>query len=60
MYRGLRPVHWCFDCRSALAEAEVEYRDHVSPSMTVAFPFNSNLKDAGALAVEADHRAELA
>jgi isoleucyl-tRNA synthetase len=60
VYRGLRPVHWCFDCRSALAEAEVEYREHVSPSIYVAFAFNSNLKDAGALAVEANDRAELA
>ena len=59
VYRGLRPVHWCFDCRSALAEAEVEYRDHVSPSIYVAFPFNSNLKDAGALAADANDRAEL-
>ena len=59
IYRGLRPVHWCFDCRSALAEAEVEYRDHVSPSIYVAFPFNSNLHDAGALAAEANDRAEL-
>jgi isoleucyl-tRNA synthetase len=60
VYRGLRPVHWCFDCRSALAEAEVEYREHVSPSIYVAFAFNSNLKDADALAVEANDRAELA
>ena len=60
VYRGLRPVHWCFDCRSALAEAEVEYRDHVSPSIYVAFAFNSNLHDAGALAAEANDRAELA
>jgi isoleucyl-tRNA synthetase len=30
IYRDLRPVHWCFDCRTALAEAEVEYRDHSS------------------------------
>ncbi len=59
VYRGLRPVHWCFDCRSALAEAEVEYREHISPSIYVAFPFNSNLKDAGALAAEANDRAEL-
>jgi isoleucyl-tRNA synthetase len=59
VYRGLRPVHWCFDCRSALAEAEVEYRDHVSPSIYVAFAFNSNLKNAGALALEAKDRAEL-
>ena len=59
VYRGLRPVHWCFDCRSALAEAEVEYRDHVSPSIYVAFALNSNLKDAGALAAEDKDRAEL-
>jgi isoleucyl-tRNA synthetase len=59
VYRGLRPVHWCFDCRSALAEAEVEYRDHVSPSIYVAFAFNSNLHDAGALAMEANDRAAL-
>ena len=60
VYRGLRPVHWCFDCRSALAEAEVEYRDHASPSIYVAFAFNSNLRDAGALAAEANDRLELA
>jgi len=35
--RGLKPVHWCSECRTALAEAEVEYRDHTSPSITVAF-----------------------
>src|SRR5208337_1357145 len=60
VYRGLRPVHWCFDCRSALAEAEVEYREHVSPSIYVAFAFNSNLQYAGALAAEANDRPELA
>src|ERR1700742_442926 len=30
LYKGVKPVHWCFDCRSALAEAEVEYEDHTS------------------------------
>ena len=35
--RGLKPVHWCSECRTALAEAEVEYHDHLSPSITVAF-----------------------
>ncbi len=35
--RGLKPVHWCSECRTALAEAEVEYHDHSSPSITVAF-----------------------
>ncbi len=50
VYRGLRPVHWCFSDRTALAEAEVEYGDHVSPSIYVAFPFNTNLTDAASLA----------
>jgi isoleucyl-tRNA synthetase len=38
VYRGLRPVHWCLDCRSALAEAEVEYEDRTSPAIDVRFP----------------------
>jgi isoleucyl-tRNA synthetase len=37
LYRGLKPVHWCLDCRSALAEAEVEYEDRVSTAIDVAF-----------------------
>ncbi len=37
IYRGLKPVHWCPECQSALAEAEVEYADHTSPSITVRF-----------------------
>ncbi len=37
VYRGLKPVNWCFDCNSALAEAEVEYADKVSPTVDVAF-----------------------
>ena len=60
VYRGLRPVHWCFADRTALAEAEVEYRDHVSPSIYVAFAFNAHLRDAAALAASASDRAELA
>ncbi len=36
--RRLRPIHWCPVCKSALAEAEVEYADHESLSVTVAFP----------------------
>src|SRR5690606_14353614 len=39
LYRGLKPVNWCFDCGSALAEAEVEYADRVDPSIDVGFPF---------------------
>ncbi len=38
LYRGKKPVHWCAACRTALAEAEVEYRDVSSPSVYVAFP----------------------
>ena len=35
MHKGAKPVHWCMDCRSALAEAEVEYYDKTSPSIDV-------------------------
>ena len=37
VYKGKKPVHWCIHCRTALAEAEVEYEDHVSPSIYVEF-----------------------
>jgi isoleucyl-tRNA synthetase len=37
VYRGLKPVNWCFDCGSALAEAEVEYLDKKTPVIDVAF-----------------------
>ncbi|MEM7084062.1 MAG: isoleucine--tRNA ligase [Pseudomonadota bacterium] len=37
LYKGYKPVHWCLDCRSALAEAEVEYQDKTSPSIDVRF-----------------------
>ncbi|MEL7294366.1 MAG: class I tRNA ligase family protein, partial [Pseudomonadota bacterium] len=36
--KGFKPVHWCTDCGSALAEAEVEYKDKVSPAIDVKFP----------------------
>ncbi len=38
VYRGVKPVHWCVDCRSALAEAEVEYHERQSPAVDVRFP----------------------
>jgi isoleucyl-tRNA synthetase len=38
VYRGKKPVYWCIPCRTALADAEVEYADHVSPSIYVKFP----------------------
>ncbi|MEZ9465248.1 isoleucine--tRNA ligase [Vibrio breoganii] len=37
LLKGFKPVHWCTDCGSALAEAEVEYKDKVSPSIDVKF-----------------------
>jgi isoleucyl-tRNA synthetase len=37
LYRGAKPVHWCIECHSALAEAEVEYEDRTSPAIDVAF-----------------------
>ncbi|MCL6575497.1 isoleucine--tRNA ligase [Kyrpidia sp.] len=38
IYQGLKPVYWCPSCETALAEAEIEYRDKVSPSIYVKFP----------------------
>ncbi len=38
VYKGKKPVHWCIHCHTALAEAEVEYEDHASPSIYVEFP----------------------
>src|SRR3984957_8219964 len=38
VYRAKKPVYWCIVCRTALAEAEVEYADHVSQSIYVKFP----------------------
>ncbi|MCK5132322.1 MAG: isoleucine--tRNA ligase [Candidatus Sabulitectum sp.] len=37
IYQGLRPIHWCTSCTTALADAEVEHGDHTSPSVYVAF-----------------------
>src|SRR5258706_15815339 len=39
IFRGLKPVNWCFDCGSALAEAEVEYEDRKDPAIDVGFAF---------------------
>jgi isoleucyl-tRNA synthetase len=40
VYKGKKPVHWCIHCRTALAEAEVEYEEHSSPSIYVEFPLD--------------------
>ena len=42
VYKGLKPVHWCIKDRTALAEAEVEYKDHHSPSIYVRFKLASD------------------
>ncbi len=42
VYKGLRPVYWCIHDRTALAEAEVEYKEHTSPSVYVKFPMKSD------------------
>ena len=49
LYQGAKPVHWCLDCRSALADAEVEYEDKTSPAIDVAFQFADNRALATAL-----------
>ncbi|HVL59661.1 MAG TPA: class I tRNA ligase family protein, partial [Burkholderiaceae bacterium] len=48
VFRGLKPVNWCFDCGSALAEAEVEYADKVDPAIDVGFPFGDCARLAAA------------
>jgi isoleucyl-tRNA synthetase len=56
VYKGLRPVFWCASCETALADAEVEYKDHSSHSIYVRFPvvrdpdgvFSGNLSGADA------------
>ena len=53
VYRGLKPVNWCFDCGSALAEAEVEYQDKKDPAIDVGFPFAQPEKLAGAFGLPA-------
>jgi len=43
IYKGLKPVHWCFNCQTALAEAEIEYKEKESPSIYVKFPLEDEL-----------------
>jgi len=53
VYKGKKPVHWCIHCRTALAEAEVEYADHSSPSIYVEFPLAESSADTLAAKVPA-------
>jgi isoleucyl-tRNA synthetase len=52
VYRGLKPVNWCFDCGSALAEAEVEYADKKDFAIDVGFPFVEHDKVAKAFGMD--------
>jgi isoleucyl-tRNA synthetase len=45
VFKGKRPVHWCPTCRTALAEAEIVYKDKTSPSIYVKFPLQSDLSE---------------
>jgi isoleucyl-tRNA synthetase len=53
LYRGKKPIHWCTTCHTALAEAEVEYEMHRSPSIYVKFPMVS---DVGKLLPSLKHK----
>jgi isoleucyl-tRNA synthetase len=57
LYKGAKPVHWCLDCRSALAEAEVEYEDKTSPAVDVAFRVVDRAAFAQAIGLTAAVRA---
>ncbi|MES2129105.1 MAG: class I tRNA ligase family protein, partial [Pseudomonadota bacterium] len=52
VYRGLKPVNWCFDCGSALAEAEVEYQEKRDPAIDVGFAFAEHDKLATAFGLD--------
>jgi isoleucyl-tRNA synthetase len=55
LYQGLKPVNWCLDCGSALAEAEVEYEDKTSSAIDVAFEVHPNHADKVARAFGLTH-----
>jgi isoleucyl-tRNA synthetase len=57
VYAGAKPVYWCLDCRSALAEAEVEYEDHASPAIDVAFRVADAAEFARRIGVRLDDAA---
>ncbi len=43
MFLGKKPIYWCCNCQTALAEAEIEYHDHTSPSIYVKFPLKDDI-----------------
>ena len=58
--RGVKPVHWCFDCGSALAEAEIEYADKRSPAVDVAYAAQAPRELAAAFGVALPEGVEVA
>ena len=56
VYKGKKPVHWCIHCRTALAEAEVEYEPHTSPSIYVEFLLDASSREELARRVPAAGR----
>lgn len=60
LLRGVKPVYWCFDCGSALAEAEIEYHDKVSPAVDVAYAARENKQIAGLFGIDVPDGVEVA
>ena len=58
VYRGLKPVYWCFDCGSSLAEFEIEYADKKSDTLDVAFLADDKAKLAAAFGIDAEQLTE--
>jgi isoleucyl-tRNA synthetase len=59
VYKGFKPVHWCLNCRSALAEAEVEYEDKTSPSVYVRFQVVDGAELAARMAIPPEQRGSV-
>ncbi|MFN2288403.1 MAG: class I tRNA ligase family protein, partial [Chromatocurvus sp.] len=60
LHKGFKPVHWCTDCGSALAEAEVEYENKVSTAIDVAYPARDSAAIAAACGADADRADNVA
>ncbi|WED26148.1 isoleucine--tRNA ligase [Vibrio sp. DW001] len=58
LLKGFKPVHWCTDCGSALAEAEVEYKDKISPSIDVKFAAKDEATVVEKFALIKDHEGQ--
>jgi isoleucyl-tRNA synthetase len=59
VYRARRAIHWCISCQTALAEAEIEYENHESPSVFVKYPITSGWEEIGLPKVSANDRYAL-